>query len=211
MGTEKEPKIKREPVAVRMNVDVIALARSAARSEYGDENKLGLWLEDAVQAYAVQKMDDTKTAALLKIIEESLFSRISVEIENMHKSFTTRDNRLEDRLSKLLAVSTYESCLTEAMLKDTLYTKDSKSKQRYEELRSAAARAMKVTEADHIARLSGGIERLTTYLKYYKQALAGCISICAASEGQKNLMQCLTEFAKNSPPPEDFLDFVKEL
>jgi hypothetical protein len=135
-------KIKREPVAVRMNTEVATLARQCAKEEYGSTEKLGTWLEDAIHHYAANRMDESRTTALLRILEESLFQRISVEIEGMHRQFTTRDNILEKRLAGLMAVSSFESCLTELMMKDATVT-DKKTQLRYEELRSAAARAMK--------------------------------------------------------------------
>lgn len=140
-------KIKREPIAVRMNTEVAALARQCAKEEYGSPEKLGAWLEDAIHHYAANRMDESRTTALLKILEESLFQRISVEIEGMHKQFTRRDNALEKRLAGLMAVSAYESCLTELMIKDGFTggtgLAQKKQQARYEELRSAAARSMK--------------------------------------------------------------------
>jgi hypothetical protein len=135
-------KIKREPVAVRMNTEVAALARQCAKEEYGSTEKLGTWLEDAIHHYAANRMDESRTTALLKILEESLFQRISVEVEGMHAQFTKRDNALEKRLANLMAVSAYESCLTEQILKESYITNNT-TKARYEELRSAAARTMR--------------------------------------------------------------------
>lgn len=142
--TEISKKIKRKPVAVRMNTDIISMARLATKEEYGSSEKLGLWLEDAIQFYVAQKTDESRATALLQILEGSLFKRISTEIEAMHKAFTKRDNLLDKRLGNLMAISSYESCLSQLMLKESLYSKDVKSKTRYEELRSAAAREMKV-------------------------------------------------------------------
>lgn len=141
---QKEPKeqIKRESVSVRLSQDAIILGRSLARALYGAEDKLGLLMEDALNYYSAHREDEARASAILKTTESSLFKRFSDQVEDMYKSFTQRDNKLTERIAGLLAVSSFETALTELMLKD-LYCRDEKTRTRYEELRSTAARKMK--------------------------------------------------------------------
>lgn len=170
------PGIKREAVTTRLNTDIVESAREFSRTEYGGRDKLGLLIEDALQFYIANKTDETRATALLQILEKSLFTRISAEIEGMHKEFTKRDNSLEKRLANLMAVSSYESCLSEQMLKEALFSQDKKTKARYEELRSAAARQMKMdvdTDAGPLAReLEEQVGDLQAHYKKMRVAIA---------------------------------------
>lgn len=135
----EEQKPKREPISVRMDTEIIVLARSLARSIYGSEDKLGYFLETAVQFYSSHSEDEARATALLKTTEDILFRRVNDQIENVSKDL---QKKLVERLTTLQAISSYETTLTELMLRD-IYIKDSKSKVKYEELRSTAATRMK--------------------------------------------------------------------
>lgn len=137
-----EVKVKREPVAVRLSQDIIHLGRSLARTKYGSEDKLGNLIEEAIKFFSACSEDESRATALLNITEERLLRRISDKFESMSKDLMKRENKMVDRIAGLQAVSAFETCLTELMLKERLLKND-QDKARYEELRSAAAAKMK--------------------------------------------------------------------
>jgi hypothetical protein len=138
---KNEQQTKRETLCFRLQPEVIVLGRSLARSIFGSESKLGLLIEDAIQFYSAHKEDGTKASSLLKTTEDRLIQRITDRFESMNKDIMQRENKMFERIAGLQAVSSFESCLIELMLKDKI--SDSREKARYEELRSMAAKKMK--------------------------------------------------------------------
>lgn len=134
--------VKRKPVAVRLSEEVIHLGRSMARTKYGSEVKLGNLIEEAIMNLSANSEDETRATALLQKTEDKLIKRISDLFESIFEDLTKRDNKMVERVAGLHAVSAFETCLVELMLKDR-FIKSSNDKARYEELRSAAAARMK--------------------------------------------------------------------
>lgn len=134
--------VKRKPVAVRLSEEVIHLGRSMARTKYGSEDKLGNLIEEAIMNLSANSEDETRATALLQKTEDKLIKRISDLFESIFEDLTKRDNKMVERVAGLHAVSAFETCLVELMLKDR-FIKSSNDKARYEELRSAAAARMK--------------------------------------------------------------------
>lgn len=168
---EQTKKPKREPVGARMNEEVLALARNLARDIYGSEEKLGDFLEEAVQFYSAHHTDEGKAAALLKTTEEILFSRITNQFESMSRDL---QKKIVERIAGLQAVSSFETTLTELMLKD-ITVRNEKNKARYEELRSTAATRMKdrmyKAGAEHIGELGEEIDELKVQVEKLQNEL----------------------------------------
>lgn len=158
-----EVKVKREPITVRLNQEVILLGRSLARTIHGSEDKLGNLIEDAIKLMSAQQEDEIRAAALLQTTEEILMRRISDRFDSMFKELMKRENKMVERIAGLQAVSAFETCLVELMFKDRL-VKSQAEKARYEELRSLAANKMKdrLTKAgaEQIAELQEQYEKL---------------------------------------------------
>ena len=133
----------REMVGVRLLPDTINLARSLSKTYHGDEKKMGLLIEDALNFYAAHKEDEGRANALLKTTEDILFKRFTEQVDQMYKQMSRENDRLFQRLGKLSAVSSFETALSELMMKEVFFSKDDKTKARYEELRSVAAKKMK--------------------------------------------------------------------
>jgi hypothetical protein len=162
-------------VAVRMSPDVVILGRSLARSLYGSEDKLGQFLEMATQFYAAHQEDEVRAAAILKTTEDILLRRIQDRFASMFKDLTNREDKMVERIAGLIAISSYESCLSELMLKD-LYgaSTNHARKERYEELRGTAAKRMKnrmeKVGAEQIAELQQEVISLRSQLEQEQTA-----------------------------------------
>lgn len=165
---------RREPVAVRLLSDVIRLGRRMSKERYGSDKKLGLLIEDAIKFMAASQEDEARATALLDTTEERLIRRISDRFESMGKN-------LINRIGSLQAISAFEICLTESILKSWL-VKTPQDKARYEELRSVAATKMKdrfiKSGAEQLAELyeqnqrqEETIQELRQTIEQYKKAL----------------------------------------
>ena len=200
-GTKYEVKVKREPVTVRLNQEVIVLGRSLARSIYGNEDKLGNLIEDAINFMSAHQENEARTNALLQTTEQTLFNRFDNQIESMYKALINRDNKLVERIAGLMAVSSFETTLTELMLKD-LYCRDDKTKARYEEIRSLASKKMKdryekanLTEVLELQEKIMALEKDIESLKIYESELE--ITITNLKAKNTDLSQKKSEISKH--------------
>lgn len=170
-AAEYKVQVKREPVAVRLSQDIIVLGRSLARSKYGSEDKLGNLIEEAIKFLSANSEDEARATALLSITEERLLRRITDKFESMNKDLAKRENKMVERVAGLQAVSAFETCLVELLLKDRLLKTD-RDKARYEELRSTAATKMKdrlvKAGAEQIAELQEQNQNLQNELENYQ-------------------------------------------
>lgn len=139
---EEKDSTKKVPVAIRLPQEIVSLGRSIARTEFGGEDKLGQFIEEAIKFYSANSENETRASALLEVTEERLIRRISDKFESMYQDLVKRENKMVDRIAGLQAVSSFETTLTELMLKDTLI-KTEQQKTRYEELRGKASSKMK--------------------------------------------------------------------
>ena len=93
----------------------------------------------------------------------------------MYKQMSRENDRLFQRLGKLSAVSSFETALSELMMKEVFFSKDDKTKARYEELRSVAAKKMKDKyegmDAEEILNLTKKIQDMTQYMEKLEQDL----------------------------------------
>jgi len=140
--SNEKPRAKRHPVTIRITDETIQLARKLAKLYKEDEKKLGELIEDTIIFYSANREDQSRTNALLKVTEDNLLNQFKEQVESMYREFKTRDKNLAERVASLIAIQSFETTLTELMLKD-LFCKDSERQNRYEELRSVAARKMK--------------------------------------------------------------------
>lgn len=176
----------REMVGVRLLPDTINLARSLSKTYHGDEKKMGLLIEDALNFYAAHKEDEGRANALLKTTEDILFKRFTEQVDQMYKQMSRENDRLFQRLGKLSAVSSFETALSELMMKEVFFSKDDKTKARYEELRSVAAKKMKDKyegmDAEEILNLTKKIQDMTQYMEKLEQDL---LVVCAERDTEK--------------------------
>ncbi len=180
----------REMVGVRLLPDTINLARSLSKTYHGDEKKMGLLIEDALNFYAAHKEDEGRANALLKTTEDILFKRFTEQVDQMYKQMSQENDRLFQRLGKLSAVSSFETALSELMMKEVFFSKDDKTKARYEELRSVAAKKMRDKyegmDAEEILRLTKQVQDLSKYAESLEKDMAALMAERDAEKKKAN-------------------------
>lgn len=125
----------RVSVSLRLEPELLLLAKKIAKEEYGSESKKGYVVENAISLYHSQRLQPTEVASILSVTEEKLIDRLD-------KRFADIGKNIIDRIGNLQAKNVYETCLTSLLVED-VHSKAGFNKNHYEQKRKEAAVRMK--------------------------------------------------------------------
>lgn len=107
--------MQRQKVTVRLDPQIIALGRKAAKAYFGSEQKLGMLIEHSIQSYQARQLSELEAAGLISATERALMERLEKKFDEMGK-------RTIERIGNLIAKESYETTYSSLILEQLLFS-----------------------------------------------------------------------------------------
>lgn len=128
--------MQRQKITLRLDPQVTALGRKAAKAYFGSEHKLGLLIEHAIQSYQARQLSELEAAGLISATERALMERLEQRFDEMGK-------RTIERIANLIAKESYETTYSSLILEQLLFSSRKDAGQKLGQLHKEAAQRMR--------------------------------------------------------------------